>query len=120
MTPLLNLTALQGTGYGARAIHLADGTCLSVAAGPRAACRPEPGHEGVPETYAGPFTSLEVYLFPGLDAPAGDAWHAEVEPDVLIAAHFVVKAEGRLFETVPVEAVRALIEAHGGESTQQP
>ncbi|WP_037899883.1 hypothetical protein [Streptomyces sp. NRRL S-350] len=115
MTQLLNLTAAQGTGYGARTIRLADGNSLSLAAGPRAACEPAPGENGVPDDYAGPFTSLEVYLFPGLDAPAGADWRTEVDTAVLVAAHITAKIDGRLFLTVPVDAVRALIEAHGGE-----
>ncbi|MFF2612328.1 hypothetical protein [Kitasatospora sp. NPDC058046] len=119
MTPRLNLTALQGTGYDARAIHLADGHRLSIAAGPRAGCLPAPGEDGTPDDYTGPFSHLEVYLFPGLDAPADDAWQAEVDTVVLETPCFALKAEGRLFLTVPVDAVRAIIAAHGGEHPDQ-
>jgi hypothetical protein len=60
-----------------------------------------------------------VYLWPGLDAPEGDGWENEDQWELWLTAGDSDQADGRLFYEVPVVDVRALIEEHGGEHTDQ-
>lgn len=55
-----------------------------------------------------------VYLWPGLDAPDTEAWENEDNVEVWLTTGSF--GEGRLFGEVPVQAVRDLIEQHGGEA----
>ncbi|MDG5807882.1 hypothetical protein P9869_35600 [Streptomyces ossamyceticus] len=55
-----------------------------------------------------------VYLWPGLDAPDTEAWEYEDNVEVWLTTGSF--GEGRLFGEVPVQAVRDLIEQHGGEA----
>lgn len=61
----------------------------------------------------------DVLLFPGLDAPDGDAWEREDLWELELTGGEGGNGGGRLFLEVPLEAVRALIEEHGGEHPEQ-
>ncbi|MFI1703005.1 hypothetical protein [Streptomyces griseoruber] len=93
------LDRLAATGFAR--IHLADDHWITV--------------EGEP----GEVEFREVFLFPGLDAPDGDAWEREDAWEEWLTGGELGGGGGRLFLEVPVEAVRALIEEHGGEHPEQ-
>ncbi|WP_406178058.1 hypothetical protein [Streptomyces canus] len=59
----------------------------------------------------------DVLLFPGVDVPDGDAWLREDAWELSLTQGDA--RGGRLFVEVPLEAVRALIEDHGGEHPEQ-
>lgn len=84
----------QGTDGTYQPLRLADGHTISVsiAAGAGAAA---------------------VYLWPGLPAPEGSGWEDEDPADVFLTGG---NMDGREFGDVPVQAVRDLIEQHGGEA----
>ncbi|MEV7535426.1 hypothetical protein [Streptomyces hydrogenans] len=99
MTARLNRIAATGTGRNYRRVRFADGCMITVEAGPDAV----------------EFT--EVATWPGLTAPATEAWANEDSAELFLSSQ---DAEGRrLFLDVPVTAVRALIEEHGGEHADQ-
>lgn len=110
-TDRLDHIAAHGTGRLPRKIRLADGHTISVHAGNGAYCTPRPRdrqvHEGglgtAPADYPGPYTALEVCLVEPLTAPAG--WEPFEDFGV--------------YGTVPVDLVRALVVAHGGEHVAQ-
>lgn len=95
------LDRLAATGTSGR-IHLADGHRITVT-----------------DFDAGAAEFREVFLFPGLDAPDGDAWEREDAWEEWLTGGELGAGGGRLFLEVPVEAVRALIEEHGGEHPEQ-
>ncbi|MFF2572720.1 hypothetical protein [Streptomyces sp. NPDC058084] len=98
-TARLNRIAAAGTEGGYRRIRFADGCMITVEAQPDAT----------------EFT--EVALWPGLTAPSTDAWANEDQWELNLTDQ---AGEGRsLFVDVPVDAVRALIEEHGGEHADQ-
>ncbi|MFF9070522.1 hypothetical protein ACF09E_34770 [Streptomyces sp. NPDC014891] len=98
-TARLNRIAAAGTEGGYRRIRFADGCMITVEAQPDAT----------------EFT--EVALWPGLTAPSTDAWAKEDQWGLNLTDQ---DGEGRsLFLEVPVDAVRALIEEHGGEHADQ-
>lgn len=108
MTNRLDRIAAHGTGHMPRRIRLADDTILSLQAGPGAWSRPRPhlyGTGNAPADYAGPYTHLEVYLTTPVPVPA--SWAEFDDGDHV---HF---------GCVPVELVRELVEAHGGEHWEQ-
>lgn len=85
-----------------------DGFRLSVIAGNGTYCDPRPDwFNGVPADYAGPYTHVEV----GFPSERPEPWADWVEwcesPD---------NPTGTVYGQVPVDAVRALIDSHGGES----
>lgn len=96
-------------------ITCADGFRLSVLAGPGAYCTPRPRlHDipffgDVPESYPGPFACVEVGFPSELPEPwDGDGgWleYAENDED----------PTGSVYGYVPVDMVRALVAAHGGD-----
>lgn len=100
-TPILDTIAATGTGWLGRPVRLADGRVLSIAAGPNWYCRPRPSSipalGDVPVDYAGPYTHLEVYAVGPWVLPSGDKHGAYL----------------------PVDEVRALIVASGGEHAEQ-
>ncbi|MBO8190073.1 hypothetical protein [Streptomyces spirodelae] len=99
-TPRLDHFTANGTGGRNPRVLLADGNWLRVQGEPGAA------------------EFQEVYLAEGLDAP-DEQWE-ELEDHIelwLISGEELI--EGRLFYDVPVAAVRALIEEHGGERAEQ-
>jgi hypothetical protein len=101
-TTLLDEYVTNGTGDDDfRQIRLGDGHRISIT------------------TPGDPDHIPEVYLFPGLKAPAGDAWDREAFAELGDTAGDQKAAEGSLFTDVPVDAVRALIEEHGGEHADQ-
>lgn len=110
-TDRIDYIAAHGTGFLPRRIRLADDAVVSVRAGLGAWCTPRPRdrmvHEGglgtAPADYAGPYTAVEAYLVEPLAAPA--EW-AEYE-------------DFGTYSTIPVDLVRALVVAHGGEHVAQ-
>ncbi|MER7477376.1 hypothetical protein ABTX60_06935 [Streptomyces sp. NPDC126510] len=120
-TPRLDRFAATGTDALPASIHLADGKRITVRTGPGVSCLPCPGVSGIhgrPRDYAGPFTHLEVYLDEGVEPGDSDGWELEDSWELLLTAGDQ-PAKGRLFNEVPVEDIRALIEEHGGEHAQQ-
>ena len=98
--PRLDHLTANGTDGINRRIFLADGTGLSV--------------KGTP----GVTQFEEVYLAEGLDAPDSEAWELEDDIELWLTSGDEPD-RGRLFYDVPVSAVRALIEEHGGEGAEQ-
>ncbi|MER6632237.1 hypothetical protein ABT301_29155 [Streptomyces sp. NPDC000987] len=98
-TMRLNRIAAEGTGGIFLRIHLADDRWISLMGDPGA-------------------TELEeVFLLPGLDAPDGDGWdNRDPVGEWLDGGRM---DNGLLFCEVPVDAVRLLIEEHGGEHAEQ-
>ena len=108
MTDRLNRIAAHGTGHMPRRIRCHDDTLLSIKAGPGAWSRPRPylyGTGNAPADYQGPYTHLEVYLITPVSVPASWAQFDD--------------GNGVHFGPVPVELVRELVEAHGGEHWEQ-
>ncbi|MFJ3914341.1 hypothetical protein [Streptomyces vinaceus] len=98
-TARLNHIAAAGTEGGYRRIRFADGCMITV------------------ETQPDATEFTEVALWPGLTAPATDAWANEDQWELYLTNQH---GEGRsLFLDVPVDAVRELIEEHGGEHADQ-
>ncbi|MEV6403928.1 hypothetical protein AB0M58_13415 [Streptomyces bobili] len=86
-----------GTGPVCRSIRLGDGHTLSVAPPSRADLVPV------------------VYLWPGLEAPDTGEWESEDLAEASLSG--VDGIGGREFCDVPLQALRDLIEQHGGEVT---
>jgi hypothetical protein len=89
-------------------VRCADGYTLSVIAGEGCYCQPRPDRDGVlgdaPGDYPGPYTHVEVG-FPSARPEPWDQWQAHAE-------------DGKwnsVYSYVPVELVRELVAAHGGE-----
>ena len=119
MTKLEKIIAKGNRGHYGRTdstIHCADGTDLSVIAGGGVYSEPRPAHcmcafggnplnpfpGEVDHTYPGPYRAVEVMMVG--DDPCPDGWQ-EYE-------------SGGIYAFVPVELVRAYVEAHGGEVNQ--
>jgi hypothetical protein len=110
-TDRLDHITAHGSGFLPRKIRLADDAVISVRAGNDAWCTPRPRdrmvHEGglgtAPADYPGPYTAVEVALVAPLTAPESWAEHEDFG----------------IYSTVPVELVRALVIAHGGEHVAQ-
>lgn len=86
----------KGTAHTPQSIRLADGHTLSL------------------DIAVGAEAATMVCLWPGLETPAADGWENE-DP----AETFVTGADmdgGREFCDVPVQALRDLIDQHGGEA----
>lgn len=101
--------ARRGNAPRQLTIICADGYRLSVVADPRANCIPNPAEpwDGPLHEYHGSYTHVEV----GLPSSRPEPWqqwkeHAET-PD---------RPTETIYGFVPVETVRELIEAHGGEA----
>ncbi|GGQ49835.1 hypothetical protein GCM10010250_21760 [Streptomyces althioticus] len=86
----------NGVYYNAR---LADGQVIAVKA--------QPGTD-----------TVDVYLPDAIPTPDGDAWELEDSWEAHLTAGDD-PVEGRYFYDVPADDVRALIEEHGGEHTNQ-
>ncbi|MGW9440603.1 hypothetical protein [Streptomyces sp. NPDC055607] len=100
ITPRLNRIAAAGTDGLHSRIHLAD------------------GHRIYVNGTIGAIVFEEVALAPGLTAPYTEAWKNAGEP----VEHFIIGETvngGSVFHDVPVDAVRALVQAHGGERDHQ-
>ncbi|MGW4180379.1 hypothetical protein [Streptomyces rubiginosohelvolus] len=98
-TPRLDSYAADGTDRVFERIRLAD------------------GHTFTLKIQAGSATAEEVFLFHGLDAPDTQAWQHEVDWEAWLTGGSL--GDGPLYLEVPVQAVRALIEQHGGEHAEQ-
>jgi hypothetical protein len=98
-TPRLDSIAAGGTDHVFERIRLADGHTLTLQTRPDAD------------------TADEVFLFPGLTAPDTEAWENEDQWEEWLTGGNL--GEGGLFLDVPVEAIRELIEQHGGEHEDQ-
>jgi hypothetical protein len=128
MTMLDEIIANGNRGhYGYRdnsIITCADGFQMSVIAGGGTYCAPRPtfcgcayrhlsdkfvtaaGYKDAEHDYPGPYTHVEVG-FPSMrPEPWADEWSEWCEGDAWA---------GTVYAFVPVEAVRALVELHGGE-----
>ncbi|MCX4682571.1 hypothetical protein OG413_46155 [Streptomyces sp. NBC_01433] len=97
-TRLDSLTA-SGTNHIFDRIRLADGHALTL------------------KTRPGADMAEEVFLFPGLTAPDTEAWGDEDSWEGWLTGGGL--DGGPLYLDVPVEAVRELIEQHGGEHDDQ-
>lgn len=120
-TPRLDRFAASGTGTTHARIRLADGQLIAVQTGPGTACLPCPGatgRYGAPHDYTGPYTHMQVYLAEGIEPGDSDGWDAEDAWELLLTAGDEHDG-GRLFNEVPVEDIRQLIEEHGGEHPDQ-
>ncbi|MGW0188128.1 hypothetical protein ACWDV7_20485 [Streptomyces sp. NPDC003362] len=98
-TPRLDSITASGTNYVFDRIRLADGRALTL------------------KTQPGADFAEEVFLFPGLTAPDTEAWENEDRWEGWLTGGEL--GEGGLFLDVPVQAVRELIEQHGGEHEDQ-
>ena len=96
---------------GANKIRCADGFEMSVIAGEGTYCSPRPDRYGligdVPGDYAGPYSAVEVG-FPSQRPEPWDEWQEYGEKDDDPTA--------TVYGYVPVQLVRALVAAHGGEA----
>jgi hypothetical protein len=101
-TPLFDRIARDGTAGRNAYLRLADGHGLTLSTPP-----------------GSPYGVGEVYLWPGLNAPEGDGWAVEDHVELWLTSGDDGPDEGRLFYEVPVADVRALIEEHGGEHSDQ-
>ncbi|MEU2380393.1 hypothetical protein [Streptomyces misionensis] len=98
-TPRLDSLAAGGTNGAFERIRLADGHTLTL------------------KTQAGSATAEEVFLFGGLDAPDTEAWADQDDWEAWLTGGSL--DDGPLYLEVPVQAVRELIEQHGGEHADQ-
>ncbi|MFE0453104.1 hypothetical protein ACFW2D_17825 [Streptomyces sp. NPDC058914] len=92
-TARLDSLITEGTSHTFRPVRMADGYTLSLI------------------IEAGADTASAVYLWPGLDAPAADGWENEDPAEIFLTGGDM---NGRAFCDVPVQALRDLIEQHGG------
>ena len=98
--------------FGDNKIACKDGFTLSVIAGRGTYCIPRPGwpfgEPRVPNDYPGPYTAVEVG-FPSERPEPWDEWVKYIDsPED--------DPTGTVYGYVPVDMVRALIAAHGGEA----
>lgn len=112
--------SLEGTKAGLREdnnkIRCADGFTLSVIAGGGTYCTPRPDWPfdgGVDKNYRGPYTHVEVG-FPSEKPEPWDEWKNLADD----SGDF--DPTDTVYGYVPVELVRSLVEAHGGEETPVP
>jgi hypothetical protein len=112
-TPHLDQIVASGTpALGRRnRIECHDGFSLSVIAGAFCYSTPRPGLEGVASGYPGPYTAVEV----GFPSDRPEPWTG-VDGWADFAEN-VDDPTRTVYSYVPVEMVRALILAHGGEQT---
>ncbi|WP_327286661.1 hypothetical protein [Streptomyces sp. NBC_01205] len=97
-TARLNRIAAAGTDHGFVTIRLADDRTLNVKAEPAS-------------------TILEeVYLSPGITVPDTEAWENEDDLELFLNGE---TCGGSVYLDVPIEAVRDLIQQHGGEHADQ-
>ncbi|KPC74320.1 hypothetical protein ADL27_50555, partial [Streptomyces sp. NRRL F-6602] len=95
----LDTLAASGTNRVFERVRLADGRTLTL------------------KIQAGSATAEEVFLFDGLDAPETEAWENQDDWEIWLTGGRL--DDGPLYLEVPVQAVRALIEEHGGEHAEQ-
>jgi hypothetical protein len=115
MSILNEIVSHGNTGFDPRrrtpnTVRCADGYTLSVIAGEGCYCTPRPDRHGgfghTPGGYPGPYTHVEVG-FPSAQPEPWDRWREFCgSPD---------KPTGTVYAYVPVELVRELVAAHGGE-----
>jgi hypothetical protein len=98
-TARLDQLAVNGTANVFARIRLADGTALSL--------KIRPGAD----------TADEVFPLPGLDVPDTEAWENEDCLEGWLTGGDL--DDDPLYLDVPVQAVRDLIEQHGGEHAEQ-
>ena len=98
-------------GRGDNTIVCRDGFKLSVIAGQGTYCTPRPdwpfADNPVPADYPGPYTHVEV----GYPSQRPEPWAEWAQ-----YAEDPEKPTGTVYAYVPVEMVRALVAAHGGEA----
>lgn len=87
-------------------IECRDGFRVSVIAGFGCYCLPRHGWGGASEDYSGPYHAVEVG-FPSARPEPWDEWRQWVEDED--------EPTETVYSFVPVEAVRRLVELHGGE-----
>jgi hypothetical protein len=94
-------------------IRCADGFRLSVIAGEGTYCTPRPDRYGIlgdaPADYPGPYTHVEVG-YPSAKPEPWDRWKEYVEDPTAPTE--------TVYGYVPVELVRELVAAHGGEAAR--
>lgn len=89
-------------------IRCADGFTMSVIAGCGTYCTPRPDwFNDVPADYAGPYTEVEV----GYPSERPEPWEVWSE-----YAEVAFAPTETIYSFVPVELVRQLVAAHGGEA----
>jgi hypothetical protein len=93
-TARLDSLIAEGTSHVHQPIRMADGHTISAVID------------------AGADLASAVYLWPGLDAPDTDGWEDEDPAEVFVTGGDM---DGREFCDVPVQALRDLIEQHGGD-----
>ncbi len=98
---------------GPNRITCTDGFSVSVLAGAGCYCTPRPDYwpfeGGIAREYSGPYSEVEVG-FPSEPPAPWDSWETYAEePD---------RPTETVYSYVPVQLVRDLIEAHGGEKAQ--
>ncbi|MEU5476852.1 hypothetical protein [Streptomyces mirabilis] len=93
-TARLDSLIAEGTGHVHQPIRLADGHTISAVID------------------AGADLASAVYLWPGLGSPDTDGWADEDPAEVFVTGGDM---NGREFCDVPVQALRNLIEQHGGD-----
>ncbi|NGO40605.1 hypothetical protein [Streptomyces ureilyticus] len=98
-TPRLDSLTAGGTDDVFARVRFADGNALTLKIAP------------------GADTADEVALFPGLTAPDAEAWEREDSWEEWLTGGSL--EGGGLFLEVPVQAIRELIEEHGGEHEDQ-
>lgn len=95
---------------GDNMIRCVDGFQVSVIAGPGCYCAPRPDwpfEGGTAEDYPGPYTEVEV----GFPTERPEPWETWAE-----RAENADSPTDTVYSYVPVELVRALVAAHGGEA----
>lgn len=93
-------------------IRCADGFTLSVIAGWGTYCSPRPGpcgYDEAPNDYAGPYFEVEV----GFPSQRPEPWSSVWEE----LAEDYTKPTDTVYAYVPMDVVRALVNAHGGLET---
>lgn len=105
-TPLLDSIAQNGNYHGKNWIHCADGFKVSVIAHWAAYCTPRPDFDA-PSDHVGPYITVEVG-FPSQRPQPWARWSEYAEDDD--------DPTNTVYGYVPVEVVRDLIAAHGGEA----
>src|SRR5690606_2814 len=110
-----NRSIRPGGVRGDNQIVCRDGFTMSVIAGAGTYCTPRPDWAAaageVPADYPGPYTHVEVG-YPSARPEPWDKWEQYAEDPEK-------PPTGNVYAYVPVEMVRALVAAHGGEAIAQ-
>jgi hypothetical protein len=116
------LTPGAHSRFGQNWITCKDGFKVSVIAGEGTYCLPRPNwFNGIPSDYPGPYTHVEV----GMPSEKPEPWDCKHDGDEhkfddecgwSAYAETSESPNDTVYGQVPVDLVRALVEAHGGES----